>query len=101
MPERGQVTRSRQTRISFVIVSGGSGHRTARIAEMSSTKGTKSCERKGVTTIAHAVQKEYVGTTPIAPSSLLPVEGWHSRQEADGTCVGLDCDHETGYSFDP
>ena len=62
--------------MSFVIVSGGSGHRTARIAEMSFTKGTKSCERKGVTTIAHAVQKEYVarvGTVcTVAPSSLLP-----------------------------
>lgn len=61
------------------------------------TKGTKSYERKGVTTIAHAVL--YVGT--VAWVALSPRGKVVGRQEADGTCVGLDCDHETGYSFDP
>lgn len=96
MPERRQVMRSRQNALR---------HRQRRLGAQDGpnsgdfiyTKGTKSCERKGATSIAHAVQNE--GT--VAWVALISPRKVVGRQKADGTCVGLDCDHETGYSFDP
>jgi len=69
MPERGQVMRSRQNvpRHHQRRLGAQDGPNSGDIIY----KGTQSCERKGVTTIAHAVQ--YVGTLVALIS---PREGW-------------------------